>query len=84
MGEQLLQQMNVFCNLRSDSILFTLNFIDEGSVMEQYGDEVGLAALEWVDIFDPEYRRNHWMCTEEWFNDMTCLMFEKLEHPPSD
>ena len=23
------------------------------------------------------------MDTEEWFNDMTRLIFEKLEHPPS-
>ena len=46
--------MHNLCNLHAlDQIrfclYFALNFIDEGNVMEQYGEEVGLAALEWVE-----------------------------------
>ena len=65
-------------------IYYALDSIDDAAVMEQYGNEVGLAALEWADIFEPEYRRITWMSSEDWFNDMTSLVFEKLEHPPCD
>ena len=58
-------------------IYFALNFIDESNVMEQYGNEVGLGALEWVDVFDSDYRRSTWMCSEEWFNDMVAIVFDK-------
>ena len=30
--------------------------IDEAAIMEQYGNEADLAALEWLDIFDSDYR----------------------------
>ena len=36
-----------------------------------WSNEVGLAALEWCDIFDPEYRRTTWIAEEEWFTDVT-------------
>ena len=31
-------------------IYFALNFVDEAAIMEPYGNEVGLAALEWLNI----------------------------------
>ena len=54
-----------------------LNFVDEAAIMEQYGNEVGLAAFEWCDVLDPEYRRFTWIGGEEWFNDVTNLILEK-------
>ena len=55
-------------------IYFALDFVDEAAIMEQYGNEVGLAAFEWCDVLDPEYRRFTW---KEWFNDVTNLILEK-------
>ena len=58
-------------------IYFALDFVDEAAIMEQYGDEVGLAAFEWCDVLDPEYRRFTWIGGEKWFNDVTNLILEK-------
>ena len=71
------------CNLHVlDQIRFclyvALDAIDDASVMEQYGDEVGLAALEWPDVLDANYRRSTWMSSEEWFADMTSSIFDKM------
>jgi len=55
-----------------------LDAIDDASVMEQYGDEVGLAALERPDVLDANYRRSTWMSSEEWFADMTSSIFNKM------
>ena len=71
--------MHNLCNMHALDqvrfcIYFALNFVDEAAIMEQYGNEVGLAALEWCDVFDPEYRRFTW---KEWFNDVTNLILEK-------
>ena len=55
-------------------IYFALDFVDEAAIMEQYGNEVGLAAFEWCNVLDPEYRRFTW---KEWFNDVTNLILEK-------
>ena len=52
----------------------SLDFVDEAAIMEQYGNEVGLAAFEWCDVLDPEYRHFTW---KEWFNDVTNLILEK-------
>ena len=38
-----------------------LDFVDEAAIMEQYGNEVGLATFEWCDVLDPEYRRCTWI-----------------------
>ena len=59
----------------------SLNFVDEAAIMEQYGNEVGLAALEWCDVFDPEYRRSSWIAEEEWFTDVTNLILDKWTSP---
>ena len=74
--------MHNLCNMHALDqvrfcIYFALNFVDEAAIMEQYGNEVGLAALEWCDVFDPEYRRFTWIAEEEWFNDVTNLILEK-------
>ena len=74
--------MHNLCSLHAlDQVLFciyfALNFVDEAAIMEQYGNEVGLAALEWVDIFDPEYRRSTWIAEEQWFTDVTTFVFDK-------
>ena len=58
-------------------IYFALNFVDGAAIMEQYGNEVCLVALEWVDIFDLEYRRSTWIAEEQWFTDVTSLVFDK-------
>ena len=55
-------------------IYFALDFVDEAAIMEQYGNEVGLAAFEWCDVLHPEYRCFTW---KEWFNDVTNLILEK-------
>ena len=41
-------------------------------------NEVGLAGLEWCDVFDPEYRRSTW---KEWFTDVTSLVVDKWTSP---
>ena len=74
--------MHNLCNMHALDrvrfcIYFALNFVYEAAIMEQYGNEVGLAALEWCDVFDPEYRRFTWIGGEEWFNDVTNLILEK-------
>ena len=58
-------------------IYFALDFVDEAAIMEQYGNEVGLAAFEWCDVFDPDYRRSSWIADEEWFSDVCTLVLEK-------
>ena len=62
-------------------IEFALDFVDEAAIMEQYGNEVGLAALEWCDVFDPEYRRTTWIADEECFTDVTSLVVDKWTSP---
>ena len=37
-------------------IYFALDFVDEAAITEQYGNEVGLAALEWCG---PEIQTYH-------------------------
>ena len=49
--------------------------------MEQYGNEVGLAALEWLDIFDPNYRHSTWIGAEEWLVDVITLILDKWTSP---
>ena len=62
-------------------IYFALDFVDEAAIMEQYGNEVGLAAFEWCDVFDLEYRRSTWIADEEWFTDVTSLVVDKWTSP---
>ena len=70
------------CNLQAlDRVRFclyyALDFVNESGIMEQYGNEVGLAGLEWVDVFDPAYRRSTWLYSEEWSTDVTALVLDK-------
>ena len=58
-------------------IYFALDFVDEVAIMEQYGNEVGLAAFEWCDVLDPEYRRSTWIGSEEWFAEVCSLVVDK-------
>ena len=44
---------------------------------EQYGNDVALAAFEWLDIFDPDYRHSTWIGGEEWITDVTHLVLDK-------
>ena len=62
-------------------IYFTLDFVAEAAIMEQYGNEVGLGALDWCDVFDQEYRRTSWIADEEWFADVTSLVVDKWTSP---
>ena len=78
--------MHNLCNMHALDrvrfcIYFALDFVDEAAIMEQYGNEVGLAALEWCDVFDPEYRRTTWIADEEWFTDVTSLVVDKWTCP---
>ena len=47
-----------------------LDKLDEVEIMEEYGNVVGLGGLEWIDIFDENYRRGEWMMTDEWTEHM--------------
>ena len=44
---------------------------------------MGMAALEWLDIFDNVYRHCQWMCDEEWFVDMTSRVTDKWSNLPT-
>ena len=59
-------------------LYYVLELVDEGCDLEQYGNEMGLAALEWVDIFDFNCRRGQWRMTEAWLSDMTDHVLGKL------
>ena len=58
-------------------IYHALDYVNESRILEQYGDEMGMAALEWLDIFDSVYRHSQWMSDEEWFMDMTSRVEDK-------
>ena len=78
--------MHNLCNMHAWDrvrfcIYFTLDFVAEAEIMEQYGNEVGLAVLEWCDVFDQEYRRTSWIADEEWFTDVTSLVVDKWTSP---
>ena len=45
--------------------------------MEHYGNEVGLAALEWCDVMEPDYRRSTLIGDDEWFSDVSNLVYDK-------
>ena len=74
--------MHNLCSLHASDqvrfcVYFALDFVDEASILEQYGNEVGLAAFEWLDIFDPDYRHSTWIGGEEWFTTVTPLVLDK-------
>ena len=78
--------MHNLCNMHALEqvrfcIYFALDFVDEAAIMEQYGNEVGLAAFEWCDVLDLEYRRSTWIGGEEWFADVSSLIVDKWTSP---
>ena len=58
-------------------LYYALDFVNETEIMEQYGEEMGMGGLEWIDIFDHGYRCSQWMGSEEWFDDMTTRVVDK-------
>ena len=60
-------------------LYYALDFVNEAEIMEQYGTEMGLGGLEWINIFDYGYRHSQWMSNEEWFNDMVSRVTDKLK-----
>ena len=54
-----------------------LDKVNEIEVMEEYGEVVGIGGLEWVEIFDEKYRREDWMMTESWHNDVVGLVMQR-------
>ena len=58
-------------------LYYALDFVNEAEIMEQYGEEMGISGLEWIDIFDHGYRCSQWMGSEEWFDDMTTRVVDK-------
>ena len=51
--------------------------IDEVAIMEQYGNEFGLAALLWLNIFDPDNRHSTWISAWEWLTYEDTLVLDK-------
>ena len=45
---------------------YALEGVDHDKVMESYAEMMGLAALEWVEAYDYEYKTRVWMKSEEW------------------
>ena len=43
-----------------------LNFVDEAAIMEQYGNEVGLAALEWCEPRIQTIQLDNWGRVVHW------------------
>ena len=58
-------------------IYHVVDYVNEANILQQYGDEMGMAALEWLDIFESDYRHSQWMSDEEWFTDMTSRVVDK-------
>ena len=74
--------MHNLCNMHAlDQVRFCIyfahDFVDEAAIMEQYGNEVGLAALEWCEVMEPDYRRSTWIGDEEWLADVSNLVYDK-------
>ena len=46
--------------------VYALERLDHDKVMTSYGEKMGLAALEWVEAYDYEYKTRVWMKSEEW------------------
>ena len=74
--------MHNSCSLHfSDQVHFwiyvALDSVDETTISEQYRNEVGLAAFEWLDIFYSDYRRSTWIGGEEWITDVSLLVLDK-------
>ena len=74
--------MHNLCSLHASDqvrfcVYFALDFVDEASILEQYGNEVGLAAFAWLDIFDPDYRHSTLIGGEEWVTTVTPLVLDK-------
>ena len=58
------------CNLHASDqvcccLYFTLDFVHEAAIFEQYGNVMALAVYKLLDIFDPDYRQSTWIGGEE-------------------
>ena len=70
------------CNLHAFDqiricIYFSLHFFNEATHLEQNENDVGLAAFEWLGIFDPDYSHSTWVGGEEWITNLSLLVLDK-------
>ena len=56
------------------SLFYAIDCVNDKDVMEEYCSTVGMAALEWPDILEDNYRRNEWMRSSQWIQEMTQLL----------
>ena len=73
--------------------VFALERLDHDQVMASYAEKMGMAALEWIEAYDYEYKTRVWMKSEEWnaevinliVSQYECsLIFECGKQPPGD
>ena len=50
----------VICMLWTKFAFVSLDFVDEAAIMEQYGNEVGLAAFEWCGSGIQTFHLDRW------------------------
>ena len=50
-------------------LYFSLDYNDEGTLLDQYGNGVGMAAFEWFKVSGQNYRHSTWIVTEDWVSD---------------
>ena len=60
-------------------LIYALDRVEDSKVMESYAEQMGLAALEWLEVYDYDYRHNVWMRTESWKGDMVRLIMAQVE-----
>ena len=57
-------------------LIYALDRVDDDAVMTTYAEQVGLAALEWIDAYDRDFRRGDWMNSEKWRSDIVLLCLD--------
>ena len=61
--------------------VYAMERLDHDKVMESYAEEMGLAALEWIEAYDHEYKTRVWMKSEEWKESVLSLIVSQyLSH----
>ena len=53
---------------------YALGLINEEEVLKEYNEAMGMATLDWDEIFDEDYRRNRWMNTDDWYKKMINIL----------
>ena len=61
-------------SLRVRKCVYAMERLDHDKVMESYAEEMGLAALEWIEAYDHEYKTRVWMKSEEWKESVLSLI----------